>query len=252
MSTTMLDAPPADESTPPDHWFARLGRFSVRRRRPVMLLWLIAALAAAPLAISVSGALSGAGWEAQGSIAQRVRDELRTDFPQVGAEAAVVVVHQATPISSDPAAIKAIVQRSDRSQGSPGSGGPAGHAGQRRADLAGRPHRARPRGARRDHDAQLPESAGLVIDRFVLDASRRRSCRGDRRVGGVERLQRRQRTGPAQGRAALGSADADLAVRRVRLGDRRRPPAAPRGRRDRRRVRGAAPAHRSHRCRCGR
>ncbi|MGZ4725672.1 MAG: hypothetical protein ACXV8L_15820, partial [Ilumatobacteraceae bacterium] len=110
MSTTTLDAPTADESTPPDHWFARLGRFSARRRKPVMLLWLIAAFAAAPLAISVSGALSGAGWEAQGSIAQRVRDELRTDFPQVGAEAAVVVIHQDTPIATDPAAVTAIVK----------------------------------------------------------------------------------------------------------------------------------------------
>ena len=47
-----------------------------------MLVWLIAALAAVSLAITVNGALSGAGGEAQGSIAQRVRDELGTDFPE--------------------------------------------------------------------------------------------------------------------------------------------------------------------------
>ena len=74
--------------------FGRLARFSVRRRRPIMLAWLILTVAAAPLAIGVSSALSGAGWEAQGSIAQTVRDELRADFPMVGAESAIVVVHQ--------------------------------------------------------------------------------------------------------------------------------------------------------------
>ena len=92
-----------------DHYFARLGRFGANRRRRVMLVWLVAVLAAAPLAIALTGALSGAGWEAQGSIAQRVRDELRANFPGVGAEAAVVVIHQRLPISTDPAAVKAVV-----------------------------------------------------------------------------------------------------------------------------------------------
>lgn len=89
--------------------FGRLARFSVRRRRPIMLTWLILTVAAAPLAIGVSGALSGAGWEAQGSIAQTVRDELRADFPMVGAESAIVVVHQKTPFADDPSAVAAVV-----------------------------------------------------------------------------------------------------------------------------------------------
>ena len=89
--------------------FGRLARFSVRRRRPIMLVWLILTVAAAPLAIGVSSALSGAGWEAQGSIAQTVRDELRADFPMVGAESAIVVVHQKTPFSDDPSAVAAVV-----------------------------------------------------------------------------------------------------------------------------------------------
>lgn len=89
--------------------FGRLARFSVRRRRPIMLAWLILTVAAAPLAIGVSGALSGAGWEAQGSIAQTVRDELRADFPMVGAESAIVVVHQKTPFADDPSAVAAVV-----------------------------------------------------------------------------------------------------------------------------------------------
>ena len=89
--------------------FGRLARFSVRRRRPIMLAWLILTVAAAPLAIGVSGALSGAGWEAQGSIAQTVRDELRADFPMVGAESAIVVVHQKTPFADDSSAVVAVV-----------------------------------------------------------------------------------------------------------------------------------------------
>jgi RND superfamily putative drug exporter len=89
--------------------FGRLARFSVRRRRPIMLAWLILTVAAAPLAIGVSSALSGAGWEAQGSIAQTVRDELRADFPMVGAESAIVVVHQKTPFADDSSAVAAVV-----------------------------------------------------------------------------------------------------------------------------------------------
>lgn len=89
--------------------FGRLARFSVRRRRPIMLVWLILTVAAAPLAIGVSSALSGAGWEAQGSIAQTVRDELRADFPMVGAESAIVVVHQATTFADDPSSVAAVV-----------------------------------------------------------------------------------------------------------------------------------------------
>ena len=94
----------ADEPTaPPDGqvqghgWFGTLARFAGRRRKTVVLIWLAVVLLAAPLAITLSGALSGAGWEAQGSTAQEVRDELRQDFPQLGAESAVVVYHQDTP-----------------------------------------------------------------------------------------------------------------------------------------------------------
>ncbi len=66
-------------------------------------MWLLVAFAAAPLALTLTNALSGAGWEAQGSTAQKVRDEIRRDFPQLGAEDPVVVYHQATTIASDPA-----------------------------------------------------------------------------------------------------------------------------------------------------
>ncbi len=154
-----------DESTRKEHWFSRLGRFSARRRKPVMLLWLVVVLAAAPFAITVNGALSGAGWEAQGSIAQRVRDELRTDFPGVGAEAAVVVVQQKTPFADDPAAVNAVVKGLTGSDGVEGVADPLAMPAD--AGLISRDGLTAliPVQLKAEDDARLPESAGAVIDR---------------------------------------------------------------------------------------
>src|SRR5450631_1210643 len=112
---------PADHepSAPPDEraWFSRLAAWSARHRRGVIASWLVLAFAAAPLALTLNGALSGAGWEAQGSTAQQVRDELRRDFPALGAENPVVVYRQATPIASDPAGLRALVVSLGRAPG---------------------------------------------------------------------------------------------------------------------------------------
>ena len=105
MTTTEPRAATTEQPRPGEHdepWFARLARFSGRRRRPVMLVWLAVILLAAPLALTLTSALSGAGWEAQGSTAQKVRDELRRDFPPAGAEAAIVAYHQAEPDRAGP------------------------------------------------------------------------------------------------------------------------------------------------------
>ena len=85
---------------------ASIARFFVAKKKTVMLLWAIVVIAAAPLAVSLTGALSGAGWDAQGSEAQAVRNELRTQFPQVGAEAAMIVVQQDKPVSESPATVQ--------------------------------------------------------------------------------------------------------------------------------------------------
>jgi uncharacterized membrane protein YdfJ with MMPL/SSD domain len=73
---------------------ARIGRYSALNSKRVLVVWAIVVLCAAPLAVTLTGALSGAGWEAQGSTAQKVRDEIRKDFPELGAEAAVVAYRQ--------------------------------------------------------------------------------------------------------------------------------------------------------------
>ena len=116
------------QDTPPDHvpdsarepLFTRLARTVVTRRRRVMWLWLAVVLVAAPLALTLTGALSGAGWEAGGTTSVTVRDELRRDFPQLGAEAAYVVYRQDTPIVADPSGVAEVVAAL---QGAPGSTG---------------------------------------------------------------------------------------------------------------------------------
>ena len=124
---SVLDRPPAADphSTVPssgrdseDGLLARLGRSSARRPRRTILLWVLVVLVSAPLAATLTGALSGAGWEAQGSTAQEVRDELRRDFPQLGAEAAIVAYRQDRPVAADPVGLRRLIAALD---GSPGT-----------------------------------------------------------------------------------------------------------------------------------
>ncbi|MCC6184802.1 MAG: MMPL family transporter [Microthrixaceae bacterium] len=154
------DGPP--DGRPP--LFGRLARFSVRRRRWVIAVWLVVVLAAAPLALTLTNGLSGAGWEAQGSVANQVRDELRADFPELGAESAIVVYRQEQPIVSDPSGLIAVV---DQLRGAPGTASvqdplqlppeagmisPDGTTAMVPVHLTG------------DEDADLPESAARLID----------------------------------------------------------------------------------------
>jgi len=80
------------------------------RPRRVLAVWALLALVAAPLAVSVASALSGAGWDAEGSTSQAVRHELRRDFPALGAEAAIVVFSQAQPVASDRSGVANLVE----------------------------------------------------------------------------------------------------------------------------------------------
>jgi RND superfamily putative drug exporter len=113
METTSPELPAGEHepSEPPDEraLFPRLAAFMARHRRVVIVTWLVVAFSAAPLALTLSGALSGAGWEAQGSSAQQVRDELRRDFPSLGAEDPIVVYHQSTTIASSPGDLRSLV-----------------------------------------------------------------------------------------------------------------------------------------------
>jgi len=96
----------------------------VAKKKTVMLLWAILTVAAAPLAISLTSALSGAGWDAQGSEAQIVRNELRTQFPQVGAEAAMIVVQQDQSVQTSPQAVQTLATGASTAPGSAGAMNP--------------------------------------------------------------------------------------------------------------------------------
>ena len=143
---------------------SRLARFSVRRRRGIMLVWLVAAFGAAPLALTLTSALSGAGWEAQGSDAQIVRDELRRDFPSAGAESAIVVFTQSEPFTSRPDALKKYVANLSTAPGVEGVIDPLSMP--REAGLVARDGRTAliPVALAAKVDADRPESAGKVMN----------------------------------------------------------------------------------------
>ncbi|MBI5088723.1 MAG: MMPL family transporter, partial [Actinobacteria bacterium] len=113
MSTAIEPTVPVDHepSHEPDEraLFSRLAASMARHRRSVILIWVVLTLAAAPLAVTLTGALSGAGWDAKGSTAEEVRLELRQHFPALGAENPIVVYRQPTPIADDPAGLQALV-----------------------------------------------------------------------------------------------------------------------------------------------
>ncbi|CAB4905617.1 unannotated protein [freshwater metagenome] len=89
--------------------FSRMAALMARHRRIVIAVWIIVTVSAAPLAISLTGALSGAGWDAKGSTAETVRHELRADFPALGAENPVVVFSQESPIAENPESLVALI-----------------------------------------------------------------------------------------------------------------------------------------------
>jgi RND superfamily putative drug exporter len=129
----------------------------------VLALWALIVLVAGPLALTLTAALSGAGWEAQGSTAQEVRDELRKEFPQLGAEAAVVAYRQATPIADDPAGLQALVSGIQGSEGTTTVVDPLRAPAE--AGLVAPDGRTAlvPVGLRAAEDADLPESAGALM-----------------------------------------------------------------------------------------
>ena len=155
--------PSTDTTVPRLGLLGRIGRSSARHPRRVILSWAIVVLASAPLAITLGSALSGAGWDAQGSTAAQVRADLRENFPQLGAEAAIVAYRQPTPIADDPeglATLVAAITGSSRAGtvvdplAQPASAGLISADG--RAALV-------PVVLLADEDADLPESAGALM-----------------------------------------------------------------------------------------
>src|SRR5438067_923795 len=71
----------------------RLGRFAANHVRAVVITWAIAAVALAAFAPKVETALSGAGWEADGSESVQARMLIQQNFAGLSSSALTVVVH---------------------------------------------------------------------------------------------------------------------------------------------------------------
>ena len=79
----------------------RLGRFAADHVRAVGVAWAVAAVALAAFAPKVETALSGAGWQANGSESVRARTLIQQNFGGLSSSALTVVVHSpAVPASS--------------------------------------------------------------------------------------------------------------------------------------------------------
>lgn len=153
----------AQHTAPADGLLARLGRASARRPKRAIIVWLLITLVSAPLAITLVGALSGAGWEAQGSTAQGVRDVLRRDFPELGAESAIVVYRQNGPIADDPSGLHALVAGLTGTEGTTQVVDPLTQPAE--AGLIARDGRTAlvPVGLAATTDADKPEAAGQLM-----------------------------------------------------------------------------------------
>jgi len=81
----------------------RLGRFAASHRRAVFITWAVVAVGLGVLAPRVETALSGAGWQANGSESVKVREQLDANFGGAGAYALQVAVHSQELTAADPA-----------------------------------------------------------------------------------------------------------------------------------------------------
>ena len=80
----------------------RLGGFAVDHVRAVLTVWAILAIALAAFAPKVETALSGAGWQADGSESVQARTLIQRSFDGLSSSALVVVVHSSSATTSAP------------------------------------------------------------------------------------------------------------------------------------------------------
>jgi putative drug exporter of the RND superfamily len=81
----------------------RLGGWTTDHVRAVAITWLIVAVALAAFAPKVETALSGAGWQANGSQSVQARGLIQRNFAGLSSSALMVVVHSARQTTADPA-----------------------------------------------------------------------------------------------------------------------------------------------------
>jgi putative drug exporter of the RND superfamily len=91
----------------------RLGRFAARQPRGVLVAWVVIAVALGALAPKAETALSGAGWQANGSQSVAAREQVDRAFSGGGAYALQVAVHSSGLAAADPA-FRATLRRAER------------------------------------------------------------------------------------------------------------------------------------------
>ena len=88
----------------------RLGRFTATHTRSVVLAWVAIAVAFGFFAPRVETALSGAGWQANGSQSVQARSMIQQHFAGQSSTALMVVVHSPRLTASDPAFAAAVTR----------------------------------------------------------------------------------------------------------------------------------------------
>ncbi len=90
---------PARRSGP----IGRLGRYAATNARTVFIAWAVVAVALGFFAPRVETALSGAGWQANGSESVQVRDLVEREFGGLNSTGLMVVLHSSGQTASSPA-----------------------------------------------------------------------------------------------------------------------------------------------------
>ncbi len=116
--TTVVTTSTRPASTPvapprgsrPEGAFARLGRWAATHRRHVVLAWLVVIVALGVFAVKVETALSGAGWQANGSQSVQARQMVNQYFHGLSSTAIEVVVASDQPLDqgAGPAVVAAV------------------------------------------------------------------------------------------------------------------------------------------------
>src|SRR5215210_4010651 len=88
----------------------RLGGFAADHVRVIIAAWAIVALALSAFAPKVETALSGAGWQAEGSESVQARTLIERNFAGRSRSALIVVVHSPTATTSAPVFQQAILR----------------------------------------------------------------------------------------------------------------------------------------------
>jgi putative drug exporter of the RND superfamily len=101
VASTPLAAPPVRERPLTVGPVGRLGRWTVDHGRIVALAWVVIAVGLGFFAPKVESALSGAGWQANGSESVQARKLIQANFAGLSSSALMVVVHSPSQTVSD-------------------------------------------------------------------------------------------------------------------------------------------------------